>query len=183
MHWNLVSNMPLSQSLWFSLDSLLPHSFPPKQNSGVGGVWSPLGASAEPLPHPTLASAHQDAIISGAMTITWSRKALFRYVYISYNKFTPLLILLFTMNMAKVKRASAPSAGRHYQWRGHHFVMRRRTKAKDMQQVRTSLHNATQSKQSPSLRIPCIVFMRGEAANFFSCCSFYTGTLIDNPKS
>ena len=108
MHWNLVSNMPLSQSLWFSLDSLLPHSFPPKQNSGVGGVWSPLGASAEPLPHPTLASAHQDAIISGARSITWSRKAPFTYVYISYNKFTPLLILLFTMNMAKVTIGFCP---------------------------------------------------------------------------
>ena len=108
MHWNLVSKTPLCQSSWFSLDSLLPYSFPPKQNSGEGGVWSPLGASAEPLPHPTLASAHQDAIISGAMTITWSRKALFRYVYISYNKFTPLLILLFTMNMAKVTIGLCP---------------------------------------------------------------------------
>ena len=75
-----------------------------------------------------------------------------------YIKFKPLLILLFTMNMAKVKRASAPSAGRHYQWRGHHFVMRRRTKAKDLQQVLTSLHNATHPKQSPTQCIPCIIF-------------------------
>ena len=108
MHWNLVSNMPLSQSLWFSLDSLLPHSFPPKQNSGEGGVWSPLGASAEPLPQPSLASTHQGAIISGAIGITWSRKAPFTHVYIGYNKFTLLLILLFTMNMAKVTIGLCP---------------------------------------------------------------------------
>ena len=158
MHWNLVSNMPLSQSLWFSLDSLLPHSFPPKQNSGEGGVWSPLGASAEPLPHPTLASAHQDAIISGAMSITWSRKAPFRYVYTGYNKFTPLLILLFTMNMAKVTIGLCPLSRAPPLVEGHHFVMRRRTKAKDMQQVLTSLHNATHPTQSPTQCIPCIIF-------------------------
>ena len=108
MHWNLVSNMPLCQSSWFSLESLFPHIFPPKQDCGEGGVWSPLGASAEPLPHPTLASAHQGAIISGAISITCPRKAPFRYVYIGYNKFTPLLILLFTMNMAKVTIGLCP---------------------------------------------------------------------------
>ena len=36
--------------------------------------------------------------------------------------------------------------------------MRRRTKAKDLQQVLTSLHNATHPKQSPTQCIPCIIF-------------------------
>ena len=180
MHWNLVSNMPLSQSLWFSLDSLLPHSFPPKQNSGEGGVWSPLGASAEPLPHPTLASAHQDAIISGAMSITWSRKAPFTYVYISYNKFTPLLILLFTMNMAKVTIGLCPLSRAPPLVEGPPLCYEAPDKSK---RYATSSHQPAQCNSPQTMANAAHPMHYFQVANFCCCCSFYTGTLIDNPKS
>ena len=77
MHCNLVSNMPLCQAHGFHWTALSLTAFPQSRTLGrVDGVWLPIiGASAEPRPNPTLASARQGAIISGAMSITWSRKA------------------------------------------------------------------------------------------------------------
>ena len=174
MHWNLVSNMPLCQSSWFSLDSLLPHSFPPKQDSGEGGVWSPLGASAEPLPHPTLASAHQGAIISGAMSITWSRKALFRYVYINYNKFTPLLILLFTMNMAKVTIGLCPLSRAPPSVEGPPLCYEAPHKSK---RYATSSHQPAQCNSPQTIANaahPMHYFQGGRSCHFFSVVAVFT---------
>ena len=162
------------------MNSLLPHSFPPKRDSREGGVWSPLGASAEPLPQPSLASTHQGAIISGAIGITWSRKAPFTHVYIGYNKFTLLLILLFTMNMAKVTIGLCPLSRAPPLVEGPPLCYEALHKSK---RYATSSHQPAQCNSPQTMANAAHPMHYFQVANFCCCCSFYTGTLIDNPKS